>query len=258
MPIVLYSKEYLKFNLTHKCSGCGKFFLMPEFLDGDGNKISAREADNIAGKTSLKTVTNFFTSKSEDEEVAQAIDPSKVVAMCPKCGKKWPVFSGGNVPDISQQQTPIVKDIEVKETHRSEEGIGSEQRVVDNSKSSIELERRFTVSKDWAQSVSFEEETGKSSGTEISVGISEVADIKAAAEQELKSRYTKTEETRQTYAEEIILKVPGNTKLLVEFNWKRIWQHGNIIIHTDAGEALNLPFKIIVGVTFDQTQIDQA
>ncbi|WP_455200890.1 hypothetical protein [Kaarinaea lacus] len=104
----------------------------------------------------------------------------------------------------------------------------------------------------------FEEETGKSSGTEISLGISEVADIKAAAEQELKNRYTKMEETRQTYAEEIILKVPGNTKLLVEFNWKRIWQHGNIIIHTDAGEAINLPFKAIVGITFDQTQIDQS
>jgi len=256
MAIALYSKQYLKFNLTHKCPGCGKFSLTPGFMDGDGVKLSTWDVDKIARKSSFKTIGKLFSTK-EDEDIAQATDLSKIVATCPKCGEKWPVFSGGKVTEIGKEPNSAVKDVQIKETHRSEEEIGSEQRVIDNSKSSIELERRFTVSKDWVQTVSFEEETGKTSGAEISVGISEVADIKASAEQELKNRYTQTEQTRQTYAEEIILKVPGKTKLIVEFNWKRIWQHGNIIIHNDAGEVINLPFKVIVGVTFDQTQIDQ-
>jgi hypothetical protein len=257
MAITLYSKEYLKYNLTHMCPECGKFFLMPEFLDASGSKISAWDVDKIARKSSLQSLRKYFSSREDDGEVAMATDLSKIIAICPKCKEQWPVFSGGKVPDTSEQQVPLVTNIEIKETHRSEEEIGSEQRIIDNSQSGIELERRFTVSKDWAQTISLEEETGKTSGAEISVGISEVADIKASAEQKLKNRYTQTEQTRQTYAEEIILKVPGNTKLMVEFNWKRIWQHGDIIMNNDAGETLNFPFKVIVGITFDQTQIDQ-
>ena len=39
-----------------------------------------------------------------------------------------------------------------KKTFRTEESIGEEQRVIDNSKCSISLTRRFSVSKEWKQS----------------------------------------------------------------------------------------------------------
>lgn len=250
MKILLISKQELKFQLTHKCHNCGKFSLEPHYFKGDGTKISSGELSKIANMRVLKSIGHLF-SKSKDK--SNVSDLSSVVAKCPKCETKWPVFSGGKKLPETLKQTHQ----EIKETHRSEEEIGAEKREIDNAKSSIELERRFTVTKEWSKSFIIEEEKGRKTGAELSVGLSETASIKATAEEAIRLKYIRTEDTKQIYTEEIVLKVPANTKLLVVLNWKRIWQHGIITLHDEMGGVSEWPFKLMVGVTFDQTQVDQ-
>ncbi len=249
MKISLFSKQEVKFRLTHMCHNCGKFSLMPHYFKGDGTKISHGKVAKIAQIAHLKSIGQFF-SKSKDESSVSEL--SGVLAKCPKCATKWPVFSGGKLPETLKQPYQ-----EIKETHRSEEEIGSEKREIDNSKSRIELERRFTVTKEWSKSFVIEEEKGRKTGAELSVGLSEATSIKAAAEEAIKFKYIRTEDTKQIYTEEIVLKVPANTKLLVVFNWKRIWQHGIITLHDERSGVSEWPFKLVVGITFDQTQVDQ-
>ena len=249
MKILLYSKKELKFQFTHRCHDCGKFSLVPHYFKGDGTKISSGEVTKIARMWALRSIGYLF-SKSKDKSNVSEL--SRVVAKCPKCETKWPVFSGGKLPETLKQPYQ-----EIKETHRSEEEIGAEKREIDNAKSSIELERRFTVTREWTKSFIVEEEIGRKTGAELSVGLSETASIKATAEEAIRVKYIRTEDTKQIYTEEIVLKVPANTKLLVVLNWKRIWQHGIITLHDEKGDVSEWPFKLVVGVTFDQTQADQ-
>lgn len=252
MNIFLYSKKHLMFQLIHMCPECKKFLSKLHYHKGDGTKISQVELASLARKATLKTLTRVFLKDQDNSSISEML---AVMAECPKCGKKWPIYAGGKPPEAAQE--PHITDVEVTETHRTEEGLGAEQREIDNSKSSIELERRFTVSKEWSKSVIIEEEKARKTGAELTVGLSEAASIKAASEEALKSKYTTSEETKQTYTEEIVLKVPSKTKLLVVFKWKRIWQHGIIALHDEKGFVSKVPFKVVVGITFDQTQVDQ-
>ena len=251
MKIPLYSKEQSMFQLIHICSECKKFSFQPYYYKGDGTKISQGEVASLYRKATFKTLIQVF---SKDQDKSSVSEMLAVAAECPKCGKKWPVFAGGKEAMQQAHKT----DVEIIETHRTEEKFGAEQREIDNSKSNIELERRFAVSKEWSKSVIVEEEKARNTGAELTLGLSGAASIKAAAEQAIKSKYTTSEETKETYTEEIVLKVPSKTKLLVVFNWKRIWQHGIIALHDEKGFVTEVPFRVMVGITFDQTQVDQA
>jgi hypothetical protein len=249
MKILFYSKQERKFQFTHKCHNCRKFSFVPHYFKGDGTKISSGEVSKIANLWVLKSVGRLFSKPKDKSNVS---DLSGVVAQCPKCEEKWPVFSSGKLPESLKQPHQ-----EIKETHRSEEEIGAEKREIDNAKSSIELERRFTVTKEWSKSFIVEEEKGRKKGAELAVGLGEAASIKATVEQAIRVKYISNEGIKEIYTEEIVLKVPAYTKLLVVLNWKRIWQHGIITLHDENGGISEWPFKLVVGVTFDQTQVDQ-
>jgi len=66
-----------------------------------------------------------------------------------------------------------------------------------------------------------------------------------------------SEEAKETYVEEIESEVPAFTKLSLVFRWKRIWQHGVVQLNTSEGDEIRVPYKIVVGITFDQFQTDE-
>ncbi|HEX8692513.1 MAG TPA: hypothetical protein VF746_08850 [Longimicrobium sp.] len=175
------------------------------------------------------------------------------VAECPKCNHTWPVFADGD-PAGEPQATSLVSFVE---TDRVEEPLGQEQRIIDNSKSSITLTRRFSLSKEWSQSYVLEYEKAQQNGTQLTIGAGDALGFQATAESNLKQRYSITEEARQVYAEEITLEVPARTRLRVVFDWKRIWQRGVVVVQHGPGQLLQVPFRVVVGVTFDQAQVDE-
>ena len=174
------------------------------------------------------------------------------VSECPSCLHRWKVKSSGE--PVAAREMHIV---EIQETDREEEGIGSDKRVIDNSRSSARLERKFSLSKEWSKSYRVEYEKAHTSTGGVSVGLDDAVSLKAGLELAIKNRYSVSEESREICSEEVMVQVPGKTRLSVVFEWKRIWQCGLIRFRDQDGRDSQVPFRIAVGVTFDQLQIDE-
>lgn len=222
------SKEQSSFQFTSKCPRCNRWPIIPNYFKEDGTRIPALTLLPLMDQGAI--------------------------AECTKCHQRWSVFAASQSSVSSPEY-----EVDFIETKRTEEPIGEEQRTIDNSKSSIQLTRRFAVSKEWSQSYSIEYEKASANKQQLNIGLNQGVDagIQSVAEDSLKERYSISSGSKQTYTEEITLSVPANTNLRVVFSWKRIWQQGLLILKNRSGQKIELPFQIAVGVTFDQTQIDQ-
>ncbi len=92
----------------------------------------------------------------------------------------------------------------VLETERVEEHLGSEQRIIDNSKSGITVTREFTISKEWSQSYTIDYEQTKALGGEV--GGVFLATFKATFQRTIKDHYSISEGTKLTYSEKSVCK----------------------------------------------------
>ncbi len=209
-----------------------------------------------------------------------AMDRS-AIAECPKCEQRWAVFSESQ-PGMVRQKTKImtvqsntpekltgkkhstasgIASSTILETERVEEFLGSEQRLIDNSNSSTNLTRKFTITKEWSQSYTIEYENATTRGGEGGVGLQlfnlNLGNLKLTTQSNLKEKYSISESSKQTYGEEIVIQIPPYTKLRVFFQWKRLWQHGLIRFNDRNGAEFEVPFRVVVGVTFDQMQVDE-
>lgn len=148
----------------------------------------------------------------------------------------------------------------VSETYRSEEHIGADERIIDNSRSGGKQTRRFSISKEWIQSYNIEYEKAQTNRGEFVAGLSHLISLnfKMQAEEAIKSKYYNAEETRRTYTEDIQIEVLPYTKMRMQFNWKRIWQHGLLRFRDTVDREIEVPFQVSVELTFDQTQVDEA
>lgn len=167
---------------------------------------------------------------------------------CPQCGHRWKLYGTSSVAPSSAIE-------EIVETHRSEEFFGEDRRVIDNSKSSTQLTRNFSVSKQWSKSCQLDFERTQSDGAELTIGAKEVTGLKLSSEEKLRRTYTMSQDTSETCTEEVSCEVPAHKKVTIAVRWKRIWQHG-FVRATRNGTPLQIPFRVAVGVNFDQQQTD--
>jgi hypothetical protein len=142
---------------------------------------------------------------------------------------------------------PAIQVLGVTETHRSEEPIGTDTRRIDNTSGTGRLTRTIRVTKEWTRMVSLDlHESGN-----IIVGVNWLA-LKASIEQTLEHTYAISVSRREESAEEISVEIEPGADATIILTWKRIWQHG--LAHVPAqGRQVNVPFRMAVGVTFDQT-----
>ncbi|NOS89527.1 MAG: hypothetical protein HOP34_13485 [Methylococcaceae bacterium] len=170
---------------------------------------------------------------------------------CPKCQYVWKAKanSPATVPAKLAQ-------LHVTETDRVEESLGTDQRLIDNSMSSVSIKRKFTVSKQWTKTYAIDYEKVRAESSGFTLGIDETS-FKAGIEESIRKQFSISEEINEVYAEEVEIEVPGFTKLMMLFHWKRIWQCGYIQLSNLHGEDVHLPFRVAVGVTFDQLQVDE-
>ncbi len=239
----MFSEEHKKFYASgYKCPSCGESalgFTSPRlnYYSRDGRQLSfgAHSTDLMLYKSTL------------------GFKPSTEFAECQKCGYRWSIYEKFQ-PNIPAQKPEFLGIIE---TERSEEIIGVDTRLIDNSRSSSKLIRKFSINREWAKVYSIEYEKTQVDGIELGVGVSEAASIKVASEKSIRNKYCTSEESREIYSEDVELEIPAFAKLNLIFQWKWIWQHGFILLCNANGNESRIPFRVVVGITFDQSQIDE-
>jgi len=82
-----------------------------------------------------------------------------------------------------------------------------------------------------------------------------VLNLKAEAERLLKKTYSVTAEERQTFAEEVTLNIAQYTKSEIIFFWKELRQKGVVQV-SGVDFEVQVPYEVVVGLTFDQQQVD--
>jgi hypothetical protein len=74
----------------------------------------------------------------------------------------------------------------------------------------------------------------------------------ASIEQSLSSTYSVSEDRREEFAEEFSVEVEPGTAVTIVLSWKRLWQHAVVHVLVQ-GHQVEIPFKVAVGITFDQS-----
>jgi hypothetical protein len=175
---------------------------------------------------------------------------------CPHCNHRWKMRGTSNITKANKLEI-----VDVIETDRSEEILGIEKRLIDNSKSTSKTTRKFAISREWSKNYSIQYEKTQANGTEFNLTLklseAELGGIKLSSQETIKKQYSVFEGTKENYTEEVIVEVAESKKLNFIFSWKRIWQNGLIKLCSQDNTELYVPFRVVVGVTFDQFLVEE-
>jgi len=227
------SKEHEQFCSLMKCPLCDKFPIIPNYFQNSGKQVPKNTP-----------LPNMDIS---------------TIAECPRCKKRWSVFASSNSPpevdDSSQEKITRSGDVsifEFTETDRWEESLGSDLRLIDNSKGSGSVTRKLTVNKEWSKNYAVEFEKAVKVQGEMNFDIVKIISLKTTIEGNLKKKYSISENTKYAYTDEVSVEIKPSTKVSYRFKWKRVWQNGLIKCLDQSGQAVAfIPFQVVVGVTFD-------
>jgi len=208
-------------------------------------------SETISGTPFLKPKIAVYTKNGKKISLIRSNVFNTEYFECLKCSFQWNMCA-------NKIKTTLVQDklkFKITETDRSEEAIGEERRIIDNAKSSASCVRKFLVSQEWSQAYSIEHNHLKKASAKAGLGQANIANIALATENSLQKKYVISNESKTIYSEEIEIEVPAFKKLVVVIQWKRIWQYGIILLQNEH-EDLQIPYKVVVGITFDQLQYD--
>lgn len=151
---------------------------------------------------------------------------------------------------------PRVVSITTTEQGRSEERLGVERRKIDNSRSATSSVRRLRAQRTWSRKSEIFFERATKGSSSAGLNIQGVGSLKAAAEKSFRESLALSGEEQQTFEEGIEVTIPARTAVEVLLHWKTIWQEGVLAIEMDDGETYKIPYRVTVGMTFDQENRD--
>jgi hypothetical protein len=159
-------------------------------------------------------------------------------------------------PAATAPRPPAAVTSKIVEGSRYEVSLGDETRTIDNSRSTSPTTRQVRLTREWARTCAVDAEhittVHGSAGLRI-----HVLDLKAEAERTLRKNYSTTSEERETFEEVVTLNILEHTRSEIVFSWKEIRQKGTVQVAGEGFEA-QVPFEVVVGLTFDQQQIDSS
>jgi hypothetical protein len=123
-----------------------------------------------------------------------------------------------------------------------------------NSKSASSTTRVVRLTREWTRSYTIGSENVTTARGSARLGI-HILDLTAEAERAVRKNYSASAGDRESFAEEVTLNIPPHTKSEIVFSWKEIRQNGTVRVTGDGFEAV-FPYEIVVGITFDQQQVD--
>jgi len=168
-----------------------------------------------------------------------------------------PTKAGSSAAPTSGAETGVAQEqrIELVETERTEQLMAEDRKVIDNSNGSQPVQRKITMTKEWTQTITIENE--KAASLKGSAGGSLWGvEIKVEAEARIRERYSTSTETMKRYTDETTITVPAKTRTELIFAWKQVWQCGIIRVHAPDGSTVELPYRLALEPTFDQRRVD--
>lgn len=224
------SDEYTKFKFNGKCPSCSNRHLINfmkqlgswKLFDGKGQPLS------------------MFTPMWRLPQGAHMV--------CQNCSYKITVFEVDKLP-----KEEAVELVNLVETHRSEERIGRDERLIDNSSGPAAVTRRLLLTREWSRDCKLDQESSERSTEGFTLGGQDSTHFSLETERLLKQRYSITEGSREVFTEEVTLTVPPGVRLRVIIDWKNLWQHG-VINARRGNDRVSYRFQVLAGLTFDQTQ----
>jgi hypothetical protein len=152
------------------------------------------------------------------------------------------------------QRTGPIESFQIVEASRREIPLGEERRVIDNSQSSSMTSHTIRLTKEWTRSYTLDLTTATSGQVSGGFAAGFVA-LKAAAERAVSSRYSASIQERQSFEEEVTVSSAAHTHSEIFFSWKQVRQRGKVVVRSQGG-SVEIPFEVVIGVTFDQRQVD--
>ena len=131
--------------------------------------------------------------------------------------------------------------------------LGEDTRIIDNSKSSMPTMRVVRLTREWAKTYALGFERAKTNRG--SAGISHILTLQTEAERTLRDTYSVTSERREIFEEVVTLNIDARTRSEISFFWKEVHQEGTVLLSGPDLEV-EIPYDVVVRVTFDQQQVD--
>jgi hypothetical protein len=239
-----YSKEQSKFSRYGRCPLCKAFPILPIYTKPDGTVISRLTLLPMMDRSAL--------------------------ARCSRCNGQWPVFKQGVVPATAPASAALVaapsappaplepaapREVQIVETERTVEDHYVELMELDNLRGTTPLAREVTINEKWTEAYVVEAERARTLSGGGELGLGRIATLKASAEQAVTRKYSASQTMERTYTDRITIEVPARTKRVVSFIYRRVWQHGVIVVGTDDSQV-EIPFKAAVDLNLDLAQED--
>jgi hypothetical protein len=152
--------------------------------------------------------------------------------------------------------TPSLELVEFQANDRVEEPIGTDTRTIDNTKSPNKILRQIKTEYEWTFTYSVERELGHKEVDIKSVKLKEGGERTRTVEDLFSERYSSSNGERKTHQETVEVEVPGYASIDIIFHWKNIVEEGSIILRDKDQNEFILPYRAIVGVTFDLEQVE--
>jgi hypothetical protein len=156
---------------------------------------------------------------------------------------------GDQREDAGKGTDPILDLVDV---HDEEDPLGDEVRDIDNGKSGSTLTRQFTATREWRRTVTI----GSVKTVSGSAGIDSVG-LKASVEAAIRESYNEETEIKHVFSETTTISVPPRTSIRMVLSWKALVRSGIVRITDPDGSVYDVPYRVVTGVTFDQTIQDR-
>ena len=236
------SAEQNSFRRTHRCVKCGKRMLNPAYSMPDGTPVSPYTLGGLRQLYYFGPLGLLLQFKDKETR-----------ATCSRCGHSWNVYALAQ-PSMSAQGGLAINQI--IETVRTEEPIGDELRKIDNSSTSTSSVRRLRATRRWAKKCDVQMERASTTTHGLDLAVRDLGGYHSAIEAAVKQNYAVGTEEEETFDEEIEVTVPPRTSVQLCLHWKRLWQEGYVVLTGSSDQTVHVPFRTIIGVTFDQESVD--
>lgn len=142
-------------------------------------------------------------------------------------------------------------------TGLSQQIIGSQFMDISNSTSTSAVKRTVQVAREWTKSYAFEFEKAWSSTGEIAPHLMNSSMVRYEIQKLTRDKHSFTKSEGFRHQETIQVVVPAGKNLRLQLTWKHILQKYAIDMSDQFGNKIVMPMSVIIGLTFDQTQINE-
>jgi hypothetical protein len=148
--------------------------------------------------------------------------------------------------------------VEIRTAGRTEKFIGRDSKVLDNSRSDGGLKRSLRVSREWSYEYTIDHEQARKVVDTRTIQVKDSVSQTLSVENALRKKYGYVEGAKRIYEENVEVEVPPRRKVTIYFDWKNILEIGAIVLNNQFGETVDVPYSIVIGITFDQEHVDSA